>query len=472
MAGALWIRIQHVDNRWGDFKRLGKAPEGWKKGDPVPKQFADKLPTAFKPNIPVGSHTAQGPWQAHIKKVKKPKNVPQPFAQHVPIPLAHNKGGKGYGKFPPPGKSEAEWSAMSFTEKMALPPEGATTDQVEAWKKMTYKERIVANRTHFVAQLLAARHNLNKFHNTTDAHDRYMKKDASSLAMRAEQYMGIDKNKPKPPPPPPKPVKAPWAPAAGYKPIEPVAELKEPAFGKWNDSLMACHVVKHKKNVAHGVGNPESYIMTISVKGEQTGAEKQLRGVYKPDVGDDPPKNELAAFLVDRACGINRVPHVIMKEFHLKDGPRAGEKLTGSFMQYCEDPAGPVKEAGEFMGSPDKEEYARIAVLDFLCGNVDRHDRNWMVYPDGKKLAAIDNGRCFYKGGPGHSTYSVPWNNVNHYGNMTIPQDIHDTIKAMDVYKLKADLKAAGISHQHIDNFSERLEHVKASGEIRREWDK
>ena len=39
MNGSLVIRIKKQTNKWSDYKKLGKAPAGWKNGDPVPEHM-------------------------------------------------------------------------------------------------------------------------------------------------------------------------------------------------------------------------------------------------------------------------------------------------------------------------------------------------------------------------------------------------------------------------------------------------
>ncbi len=145
--------------------------------------------------------------------------------------------------------------------------------------------------------------------------------------------------------------------------------------------------VLEKKNLGGGING--TYLVTLS-----NGA----KAVFKPTAGEDQSKlrnqleedhqgkREEAAYLVDKAMGhIGRVPPTVRRSI---DGQE------GALMLF-------VPEAEVAMGSgkvnatmSKGESYRRIAVLDNVIGNLDRHEGNWMVTKDNEAMP-IDHGLAF-----------------------------------------------------------------------------
>lgn len=458
LNGILWLRIKKSDGKWGDFKKLGKAPGGWKIGDKIPKEHLQNVPEDFLGKVNAASQSHHGEWQQPVKKVPKPKVQHLAPAPAPAAPAAKQPQGKA---FPPKGYAEDEWGKMDLAAKLAAHPkqdngESAPMAEKEAWDKADYEKRAGMAKEHFIAQIIAARQKNFPGHDTAGAFQRYMKYDAHVLARRAKQYIGNDPNGPKQaqgwePKPQPKQEWKP-DPAAVITPAD--DDQKGKPGHPWYEGLQKASVEKHKTNAEHGV-NP-SYIVSV-----KTPDGKEKKGVFKKAGSGDPVESEYGAFLIDRALGINRVPNVVMREFEMKAGPLDGQKVKGTWMEFAD---GAVV-AHAWGDAIPKDELARIAVLDHVCGNVDRHGGNYMVYPDGKKVAAIDNGRCFWKGGA-YPVYSEPWSKLNKYGDFEPPKDIMDAIKSLDLDKLKADLSAAGLKQGNIANAVGKIEEIRKSGKV------
>lgn len=120
---------------------------------------------------------------------------------------------------------------------------------------------------------------------------------------------------------------------------------------------------------------------------------RPLPALYKPrrreirvreglDIGDMTGR-EVLAYAIDRSAGLDVVPTTV-----LRDGPEG----LGIVQDWK------VGESAEAVADPMAEkhhaELSKIAVLDFLIRNSDRHGNNWLVSPDGKHRA-IDNGMSF-----------------------------------------------------------------------------
>lgn len=131
------------------------------------------------------------------------------------------------------------------------------------------------------------------------------------------------------------------------------------------------------------------------------------------------PKGEVAAFLADVTFGFNMAPCTVMTEI---------ENESGAFLEFLHG----YQEASEILPqleSPERlfteEEktlFQKMTLFDFLTGNLDRHEENWMVKLDEHEeivdIKCIDNGNCLPRQNPGMGTSSLAikqylWKNLN-----------------------------------------------------------
>src|SRR5579864_1116178 len=110
------------------------------------------------------------------------------------------------------------------------------------------------------------------------------------------------------------------------------------------------------------------------------------RFVFKPRSGEQALRSsitlgtqyrrEAAAFRIDRALGFNLVPLTVVRDIDKEVGSaQSWVDIEGSLYGYL------------------KADQARLAVLDYILGNTDRHVFNWRTQTDGRP-SAIDNGLC------------------------------------------------------------------------------
>jgi hypothetical protein len=120
-------------------------------------------------------------------------------------------------------------------------------------------------------------------------------------------------------------------------------------------------------------------------------ADQPLRAVYKPVRGERPlwdfPRRtlylrEVAAYIVDAALGLRRVPVTV-----LRDGPLG----PGSVQRFVH-----VLEEGVTPGQGERLEaqLRAVALLDVLINNADRK-RTHLLVVDGPNVQAIDNALSF-----------------------------------------------------------------------------
>jgi uncharacterized repeat protein (TIGR03843 family) len=116
-----------------------------------------------------------------------------------------------------------------------------------------------------------------------------------------------------------------------------------------------------------------------------------LRAVYKPVRGERPlwdfPRRtlylrEVAAYIVDSALGLHRVPVTV-----LRDGP-LGPGSVQRFVHVLDEPL--TAERAEQLDS----QLRAVAVLDVLVNNADRK-RTHLLVVDGPSVKAIDNALSF-----------------------------------------------------------------------------
>ncbi len=116
-----------------------------------------------------------------------------------------------------------------------------------------------------------------------------------------------------------------------------------------------------------------------------------LRAVYKPVRGERPlwdfPRRtlylrEVAAYIVDAALGLHRVPATV-----LRDGP-LGPGSVQRFVHVLEEPLTP--EQGERL----EAQLRAVALLDVLINNADRK-RTHLLVVEGPEVRAIDNALSF-----------------------------------------------------------------------------
>jgi hypothetical protein len=116
-----------------------------------------------------------------------------------------------------------------------------------------------------------------------------------------------------------------------------------------------------------------------------------LRAVYKPVRGERPlwdfPRRslylrEVAAYIVDAALGLHRVPVTV-----LRDGP-LGPGSVQRFVHVLEEPLTPEQ------GARLEAQLRTVALLDVLINNADRK-RTHLLVVEGPNVRAIDNALSF-----------------------------------------------------------------------------
>jgi hypothetical protein len=114
------------------------------------------------------------------------------------------------------------------------------------------------------------------------------------------------------------------------------------------------------------------------------------------------------------------------------------------------------------MSDKGKMSMQKMAVLDFITGNTDRHAGNIMI--DGDNVHAIDNGRCFP--GKDRSQFNSRPLAALRASKEKIHPKIIEAVKKVDKTKVVAMMKAHGMEEES-KHVLERINDVlKSSGEF------
>jgi hypothetical protein len=183
-------------------------------------------------------------------------------------------------------------------------------------------------------------------------------------------------------------------------------------------------------------------------------------GVWKPVSGEaDARKGQIdagslfirerAAYEVSEMLNLNVVPPCVVREINGQVGSvlEWADGRTASASHLTKDSHANVRQ----------DSLLKIAVLDFVIGNTDRHRGNFMVDNDGNAIA-IDHGYSLpYKGGLS-TLRSEPWRWT---AGDPIPASVTESLKAVDDEKIVKAMKKLGIESMAIDGLLDRLHTIQ-----------
>jgi uncharacterized protein YukE len=186
--------------------------------------------------------------------------------------------------------------------------------------------------------------------------------------------------------------------------------------------------------------------------------EDGSHAIYKPDSGETwgmrgnipnggQGTREVAAYRLDHNLGFDLVPPT--SRWYGPEGP-------GS-MQHWLDNAAPPGPVGQY----DVLDQQRMAVLDYIAGNTDRHWENYLTGPDGRPVA-IDNGMSF----PTHGSDPIRSDFIAAHYNQPLHQDILDQLSRVNPAQLEQDLLGIRLDRQSVDGVLQRLQEIQQNGRI------
>lgn len=181
-------------------------------------------------------------------------------------------------------------------------------------------------------------------------------------------------------------------------------------------------------------------------------------GLYKPSTGETPGlridvpvgqfwSREIGASRLDELLGFDLVPTTTDWN---------GHKGIGSMQEWDTD-----ADRGLSVDWYVQEDQDKMAVLDYVTGNTDRHKDNYLTDID-QHPVAIDNGCTFPEGwfDPIRSDF------VAERIDMPIHGDVLDKVRSLDTETFADTLRSAGIGGLAIDGAMRRLQEIQADGKI------
>jgi hypothetical protein len=159
---------------------------------------------------------------------------------------------------------------------------------------------------------------------------------------------------------------------------------------------------------------------------------------------------EVAAFRLDELFGFDLVPPTTLREA----GPPA--RGPGSMQQFVD------HSEGLDVGSYAKLQEERMAVLDYISGNTDRHGRNYVTALENNRLVAIDHGYAF----PGGPADPIKSDFVSSYLGRDLSAEVVDAVRAADPERVREVLRSSGLDDDAIEGALQRLREVQSRGKI------
>lgn len=182
------------------------------------------------------------------------------------------------------------------------------------------------------------------------------------------------------------------------------------------------------------------------------------RAVYKPISGEDASlrnsipsgtlgHREVAASRVNEDLGFDLVPTT--GRWDGPDGP-------GSLQRFSDGST-----AGLPPGGYSRVDQERMAVLDYVTGNTDRHPGNYLTGPDGR-LVAIDHGYSF----PENTTDKIRSDFVAQQLDQPLSPEVMDQVRRADPAQIADRLRDAGLGDDAVNGALNRLNEVQTRGTI------
>lgn len=156
-----------------------------------------------------------------------------------------------------------------------------------------------------------------------------------------------------------------------------------------------------------------------------------------------------------------------------------GKKVTGTFMEnavgkeaYNLDKDDPMRKYGtEVYETPHViKQLADMQVLDYICGNIDRHEGNFFIqfdtsdpeHPKAKSIMGIDNDMSFF-GRTGEGERKVGNVFIKPEDMTIVSKSMADTIMHLDGGLVRTSLAGFGLSSKEMDAAVGRLSILKAA---------
>lgn len=227
------------------------------------------------------------------------------------------------------------------------------------------------------------------------------------------------------------------------------------------------------RTIDQKITDPESYMAFLDLLGGTAKIDNAL-GIQKVagiNAVSKVDKRNSAMSMMAELIGCGKLV-AGSKNLHVRD-KATGKVFLGTFMENAEgvdsfsSKADDIKKMGGL--TPNNLEgsiglyrdTANLQILDWLCGNVDRHQGNMFYKFDDNGnvigLMGIDNDACFGRRQSGAVQTGYHLENM-----MVIPEKTANMVMAMDQEQLKLMLYGYDLNNQEVNNAVKRLNELKA----------
>lgn len=165
---------------------------------------------------------------------------------------------------------------------------------------------------------------------------------------------------------------------------------------------------------------------------------------------------ERMSYVISNAAGFDVVPFIGRVDYRDVPGEYRGDGHVMAWVngkEACD--IGHSKYRSEI--AADHPDLHRIAALDFITCNTDRHTRNFMKGEDGRWYA-IDNGLAFCKDQKTDEYRSRPHGSLDGH---SIPREVQAEIKAIEPALVRREMEAEGFPEIDIKGTLDRLEYLQ-----------
>lgn len=218
-------------------------------------------------------------------------------------------------------------------------------------------------------------------------------------------------------------------------------------------SLAQANVVDMQRTGKSGANT--SYIYTLD-NGE--------KGVFKPQYGEKPGLRgnipgayyvrEVASSEVAEVLGMDDLlPSTVFRKDHDK---------IGSIQNFINGVT--ANDLGVDDRYDGEDDLSRSAAYDYLVGNTDRHDGNWMITNDGR-LGLIDNGLSFPTTNSGESFGNCDLIFKAAIDNLTVPPIVQEWYNKWD--QIESILRVRGVEEEAIYAMADRLQSLVNIGDFK-----
>lgn len=196
-------------------------------------------------------------------------------------------------------------------------------------------------------------------------------------------------------------------------------------------------------------------------------SQKKLRSQLEED---HQGRREVGAYVVDKAMGhMARVPPAVFRKL--------GEQ-EGALLAFVPGAQTAIlsPSSAQVLGDPSQPAYRKLAVFDHTIGNVDRHQKNWLVVSEGEGVSPseaeaspvpIDHGLCFPLANTDQGDH-----NFNFSKQVQVGEEERQGLESLMAARsgVESELQALDIKPEAVSAMFERAQTMLEGGQTTNAW--